>query len=473
MFRAAVEFFVRLVNYTLSSKMTTPLKRCLSLWEIVVYGVGLILGAGIYVLIGATAGIAGNMLWLSFLVASVVAGFTAMSYAELSSLFPKSAAEFVFARAAFGSDALAWMIGFCAVIIGFTTASAVAVGFAQYLKLFVSIDHLFLAFGLIVLMSLINFWGIKESARFNMVATAIEAGGLMLVIVVGGYQIIDNIIPAADLLALPQQTQNSSHSLLPVVSAGALIFFAYLGFEDIANIAEEAENPQKVLPKAFIYALVISTVIYILIAVVTVSVVPYQVLATAEQPLSLVMETLIGGIAPDIIAIIALFATANTVLITLIVGARMLYGMAQGGALPPLLARVHPGRQTPWPAIVVMALVTLLFLTFRKIEVLASISDVGIFVLFFAVNLSNIVLRYRQPDLVRSWRAPLNIGSFPLISALGALSCLLMLLTINHPVDIFGKQISSLIVGLLIFALAIPAYFLFGRKGPDANMKTS
>ena len=444
--------------------MPTQLKRCLSLWEIVVYGVGLILGAGIYVLIGATAGIAGNMVWLSFLMASVVAGFTAMSYAELSTLFPKSAAEFVYTKAAFGSNALAWIIGFCAVIIGFSTASAVAVGFARYLTLFVTADTLLLAFGLIVVMSLINFWGIKESARFNVLATSIEVGGLMLVIVAGGYQIITGSIPMADLLAFPHAAQSPFHSLFPVVSAGALIFFAYMGFEDIANIAEEAENPQKILPKAFIYSLVISTVIYILVAVVAISVVPYEALAAADQPLSLVMQTLIGGIAPNLIALIALFATANTVLITLIVGARMLYGMANNNSLPAFLARVHRSRQTPWPAVIVMALISMLFLFFKKIEVLASISDVGIFVLFFMVNLSNIVLRYRQPDLLRPWRAPFNIGSFPVISALGAISCLLMLMTINHPVEVFGKQISSLIVGLLIFALAVPFYILFGRK---------
>ncbi len=451
--------------------MPTKLKRCLSLWEIVVYGVGLILGAGIYVLIGAAAGIAGNMVWLSFLSAAVVAGFTAISYAELSTVFPKSGAEFVFMKEAFGSESLAWIIGFCAVIIGFSTASAVAVGFARYLTFFVPANALLLAFGLIVVMSLINFWGIKESARFNLLATGIEVGGLLLIIVIGGYQIITGIIPLPNLLEFPHGAQSSIHGLLPVISAGALIFFAYMGFEDIANIAEEAENPQKILPRAFLYSLIISTVIYVLVAVVAISVIPYQSLAAADQPLSLIMQTLIGGIAPNLIALVALFATANTVLITLIVGARMLYGMANDGSLPRLFARVHKKRQTPWPAIIVMAIVSMMFLFFKKIEVLASISDVGIFILFFMVNLSNIALRYRQPHLQRPWRAPFNIGSFPVISALGAISCLLMLMTINHPVDIFGMQISSLIVGLLIFALAVPFYLLFGKSGMLRNQE--
>ena len=444
--------------------MSVELKRCLSLWEIVVYGVGLILGAGIYVLIGAAAGIAGNMVWLSFLIAAAVAGLTAMSYAELSTIFPKSGAEFLFVKAAFGSEALAWIIGFCTLIIGFSAASAVAVGFAQYLAFFFPLKNLFLAFALIIVMSLISFWGIKESSRFNTLATSIEAGGLLLVIVIGGYQIFAGVIPLANLLELPQTTQDQGLGLSSIVSAGALIFFAYIGFEDIANIAEEAENPQKILPKAYIYSLLISAVIYVLVAVVTVSVVPYRTLAAADQPLSLVLQMLIGGVAPSVMAIIALFATANTVLIILIVGARMLYGMAKDGNLPAFLARIHQGRQTPWPSVMVMALITTLFLFLKQIEILASIADIGTFIVFFMVNLSNIILRYRQPKLERPWRAPLNIGSFPVISALGAISCLMMLLTINQPIGIFGKQISSIIVGLLIFALAIPFYLVLGRK---------
>ncbi|MGB5705823.1 MAG: amino acid permease, partial [Arenicellales bacterium] len=215
--------------------MTTALKRCLGLWEIVIYGVGLILGAGIYVLIGAAAGIAGNMLWLAFLVAALVASFTALSYAELSALFPAAGAEFVFAREAFSSHAVAWITGFCALVVGFAAASAVAVGFAQYLNQFVPMNTVFAAGGLIIAMSVLNYWGIKESARFNVFATSIEIGGLLLVIAVGGYQIIDGVIPLANLLEAPTVAPEE-WPFLPVISAGALIFFAYLGFEDIANI---------------------------------------------------------------------------------------------------------------------------------------------------------------------------------------------------------------------------------------------
>ena len=450
--------------------MATELKRCLSLTEIVIYGVGLILGAGIYVLVGSAAGIAGNMLWLAFLLAALVASFTALSYAELAAMYPRAGAEFIYAKEAFGWNSVAWVIGFIAIIIGFTTASAVAVGFAQYLAYFVPLDKTLLAACLIVVMTGINYWGIKESARFNVLASSIEVGGLLLVIFVGGYYMTAGELPLANLFELPSATQSEKSSLLPLVSAAALIFFAFMGFEDIANIAEEAENPSQTLPKAFIYALLISTVIYMLVAIIVVSVIPFAELAASKQPLSLVMESLIGGVAPELIALIALFATANTVLITLIVCARMMYGMARSGSLPAPLARVQAKRRTPHFAIGVTAVFSIMFLFFKEIEVLASIADVGIFVLFLVVNLSNIILRYKRAELVRPWRAPFNIGRMPMASLFGVISCLVMLLHINHPVHIGDKTASSLLVGLVIFALSVPLYFMVGKsknQGPN------
>jgi len=444
--------------------METKLKRCLSLPELVIYGVGLILGAGIYVLIGSAAGIAGNMLWLSFVLAAIVASFTALSYAELSALYPEAGAEYIYVKKAFGWEKFAWFFGFIAIIIGFSTASAVALGFARYLSYFLPMNQIILAMGLIVTMTAINLWGIKESARFNAIAATIEVGGLFLIIAVGFYFIFKGEFVLADLTEFPPLAEGNSSSWLPIVSASALIFFAYMGFEDIANIAEEAENPVEVLPKAFIYTLLISTIIYILVAIVAVSIVPFSELAQAEQPLALIMSELIGAKSSQLIAIIALFATANTVLITLIVCARMIYGMAKSKSLPSTLAKVHHKRQTPFVAIIIVGIITTVFLFFKEVEVLAAISDVGIFVLFFMVNLCNIVLRYRHPELQRSWKTPLNIGNMPVISLLGVVSCGLMLLTINHPVHIGEYTFPAQVVGALIFALAIPLYFAFNRR---------
>ena len=416
------------------------------MWEIVIYGVGLILGAGIYVLIGAAAGIAGNVLWLSFLVA----------------------AEFIFAIEAFDSPALAWIVGFWATLIGLITATAVALGFASYFALFVPGHPLLLAAGLLVVMSALNYWGIKESSRFNVVATSIEIGGLVLIIAAGVVAMLEGSVAPANFFMFPTD-DTGVLKYLPVVSAAALIFFAYLGFEDIANVAEEAENPERVLPRAYIYALLISTLVYVLVALVAVSAVPYQQLAVSPRPLSLIMETLIGGKTSVLIAIIALFATANTVLITLIVGTRMLYGMAVEGHLPAVLGAVHERRRTPHVTIALFCVLAIAFLVFSEIKALAAITDIGIFLLFLVVNLANIVLRYRQADVPRPWRCPLNVGAFPVISALGVVSCLAMIITLDHPIMLFGREFSSLLAGLAIFALAVPLYFVFGRSHNRSN----
>lgn len=435
------------------------LKRCLSLPEIVVYGVGLILGAGIYVLIGAAAGVAGNMLWLSFILAALVASFTALSYAELAALFPTAGAEYVYTREAFGWDRVAWMLGFVAVLLGFTTASAVALGFARYFAFFLPVNQVSVAVLLVIIMSAINFWGIQESARFNLLATGIEVAGLLMIIFIGGFFILTGRFELADLTQFPPATADGLR-WFPILSASALIFFAFMGFEDIANISEEAEDPARTLPRAFIYALIISTVVYILVAIVAVSIVPAQDLANSEQPLSLVMSRLVGGVAPSLIALIALFATANTVLISLIVSARMLFGMARSNSLPSIFARIHPKRQTPHVAIILSGVMTIGLFFFERVEILAAIADVGIFVLFFFVNASNIMLRYRRSDLERSWRTPLNIGSLPIPSVLGALSCIVMLITIDHPIVLANVSLPAQIVALALFASAIPLYFL-------------
>ncbi|MDO6461595.1 APC family permease [Granulosicoccaceae sp. 1_MG-2023] len=444
--------------------MATELKRCLPLSQVVIYGVGLILGAGVYVLIGTAAGLAGNMLWLSFLLAALVAGFTAASYAELSCLFPQAAAEYLYIRTAFGSDALAWIVGVVAIVIGFSTASAVATGFADYAAYFIPLDRTLCAALLIAVMSLVSYLGIRQSAALNTVATGIEVGGLLLIIGAGGWAMLRGGLQPADLSALPQGSDGAS--VLPVISAAALIFFAYMGFEDIANIAEETRDPQRTLPRAFLLALLISTVIYILVAIVAVSVIPAAELAGTEQPLAAVMLVLIGGHTPTLMALIALFATANTVLITLIVCARMIYGIARSNALPAVLARVHPRRQTPVAAIVLTGLASGCFLLLGGIHILASVSDIGIFILFLMVNLSNILLRYKRPHCTRAWRTPLNIGRFPLLSLAGALSCVGMLFSIDHPVQIAGHTLSGLAVGLSVFALTVPLYLIFGRRRP-------
>jgi len=462
----------RLSDY-MEAKIPSPvsgkpkLKKALTLFDATVYGVGIILGAGIYALIGQAAGIAGNALWLSFVLAAVIAAFTALSYAELSSIFPKEAAEYVYSERAFKSKLLAFFIGWVAITTGLFAVPTVVLGFAGYFAFLFGTPLLPVALGLIVVLSLLNFWGIKESARFNLLFTLIEVGGLIIIILIAL-----PFLGSVDYFEVPAQTGGFFGFLSPVLLAASLIFFAYLGFEEMANIAEETRDAKKTIPRALLLALVISTIIYLLVAVSVVSVVPYQDLAATDAPLALVASTAFGGMGGLLLAVIALFATTNTVLIMLIVSSRMLYGMANEGSLPHFLKGVHHWRKTPHMAILVTFLISVLFTlmvyeletpNFSAIETSALLTNVGLFVMFLSVNISVIALRFRVPDSERKFKIPFNIGKVPIPAVLGALICFGFLFQFLGTVDFFGVRLPLLVFALAIFALSVPAYYLLNR----------
>ena len=250
------------------------LKRTVGLFTLTMYGVGIILGAGIYALIGKTAGMAGNSLWLSFLIASVVSAFTGLSYAELVSIFPKSAAEYIYVKNSFKNRVLAFSVGWIEIAADVIAASVVALGFAGYLHVLTGVPMVLGALSLIFVLSLVNFSGIGESTRLNMIFAFIEMAGLILVILFA--------IPhlgSVDYMEMP-------NGFAGVLGASALIFFAFIGFEDMANITEETKEPKKTAPKALIFSVAITTVIYILVALSAVSLAPWDSLAVSTAPLA-------------------------------------------------------------------------------------------------------------------------------------------------------------------------------------------
>ncbi len=440
-----------------SPEPAAKLKRAVTLSEAVIYAVGLILGAGIYVLIGKAAGIAGNALWLSFIIAAFLASFTALSYAELTSLFPKDAAEYVYTKRASGNNFIAFYIGFVALLTILLSIPAVALGFAGYFSGLFGMPILLTAAGIIILLSLLNFLGIKESARFNTIATLIEVGGLVLIIIFGL-----SFIGSVNYFEVPAQSAGLFEYLSPITIAAALIFFAYIGFEDLANITEETVDATRNIPLALIISVIISTVLYILVALVAVSVVPYQQLAATNEPLALIAQTASGGaIGGLLLSLIALFATANTVLILLIVGSRMLYGMASEGSLPGILSKIYSKTHTPYISIFLVALVAVIILSVGGIKEIAFLTNMAIFITFFSVNVSLIVLRYTMPEVRRPFKVPLNIGRLPIIPLLGAIFCLFMLMPLAvEQITILGFTMPILIFGLAITLLSVPLYFI-------------
>lgn len=393
----------------------TKLNRSLSLTECVFYGVGSILGAGIYVLIGKTAGPAGNLTWLAFLIASVCALFTALSYAELTTLFPKAGGEYVYAREAFGKP-IGTVLGFIITLNGIVTGAAVSVGFAGYFNDLTGTSFGFVPMGILALIFLVNAAGVRHSSVVNIIFTLIEVGGLVLVIVCGS-----NMLGKVDLLELPPDGLNG------LFTASALAFFAFVGFEEIVKLAEETHEPEKNIPRALFLTTAIVIVIYELVAISAVSAVPAEQLAESQSPLADVVRSRIGQTGIITISAIALFSTANTILSNMLGSSRILFNMSGETKGMKFLSRLSDRRKTPVAALILILGVMIAFSLIEDIEIIARIATTFIFITFLGVNLSVIVLRFRRKKLKRAYRVPFAIRGVPLPSLLGILFTLVLL----------------------------------------------
>ncbi len=423
------------------TKQKYKLKKELGLFTLTMYGVGIILGAGIYALLGEGAAIAGNALWISFIIAAVIAAFTGLSYAELSSRYPKEAAEYNYTKRAFRKTQLSFMVGWIMIIATIVSASVVALGFANYFYFLTGVDKILVAAVLIIALSFLNYMGMKDSARFNIISTLVESAGLLIVIAVGAYFVFNSGVHV-NFLEIPNDI-----GIAGILSATALIFFAYIGFEDVANVSEEAKNAKKIVPKALILSIIISTILYILVAVLSINTLGWQALSQSHAPLSEV----VGAVIPDsqlLFSIIALFATANTVLILLIVASRVFCGMSKDHSMPGMLS-VIGRRGTPYIAIAFVMLLSLATFLLGNIKTIALLTDAGIFIVYFFVNASLIALRYRQPKIKAAFRVPLNIGKFPVLAFLGCLTSVFMLFYFDA--QVIAMEAAVILAGLLLY----------------------
>ncbi len=424
----------------------------MGLFHLTMYGVGLILGAGIYVLIGEAVGFAGNSVWISFLLGTIVAIFAGLSYAELTALFPKAAAEYTFVKHAFKNNFIAFIIGWLTAITSMITAATVALGFggyfAQFLNLPITVSAIFLIGGL----SIVNFIGIKESAWANTIFAIITAGGLGLIIFLG---MTFDTTESIDYFEAP-------NGMTGIILAFVLIFFAFIGFEDMANVAEEVKRPKKTLPRAIILSVVITGIIYILVAFSVVRIVNWEELGRSAAPLADVADHAIGFGGGITLSAIALFATASTVLITLVAGSRILYGMAKSGSLPLLLSKVHSKTKTPWIAVIGILITAIAFAFIGDIVIVANITVFAVVITFAMINLSVIVLRYTEPELERPFRVPLNIGKFPILPLFG------FVVTVYMAIQF---EMTVMVVGLGIIGIGILFYIIYTRwnKNPPAR----
>jgi len=318
------------------------LKRILSLPLVILYGLGITIGAGIYVLVGETAGRAGMLAPFAFIAAAIVMLFPALCFAELSGRYPFSSGAAQYVEESFGSRTIGLFIGILMISAGLVAASTISLGTVSYLSSLTNLPSWILLVAVVFSMGLICAWGIRESVIFAGIMTLLEIGGLVAVIV-GGFFSDPDLLTHIDQL---MPVEWSGDVIVSIIQASLLAFFAFIGFEGISNIAEETMEPRKTLPKAILLTLAISTVIYVLVVSVALLTVGPEDLATQPAPLSHLFART-TGLPAAIITLIAIFATLNGVIVQIIMVSRLSYGLSSRGLLPAFFGTINEKTQTP------------------------------------------------------------------------------------------------------------------------------
>lgn len=410
------------------------LERSLSLWEVTLMSIGIILGAGIYVVIGEAAGLTGNSLWISFIIGAVVATFTGLSYAELCSRFPKAGAEYVYVKNSFGKTP-AWLVSWLIIAGNIIGGATVALGFSNYFSALFHTPIIPIAIAVLLLCGIILILGIKETASVTILFTIIEAIGLVIIIFIGLQKFGD-----VDYLQL-------TNGVKGIIEGGVLIFFSYLGFQGITHLAEETKQPEKNIPKAIILSIIITTIIYILVAIAAVSVIPGQDLANEGAPLARIAETAFGQNSFILLSGIALFSTFNTALMMLLSGSRLVYGISNEKALPEIFSKVSKRTLAPWVAVTGIVIAAIFFLFTGDLRSIASLTNFTVFSVFIIINATLIFLRVKKP-VKEGFKVPLSIGKIPVFPVLGIVTSVFMIG--NLSVKILLSGILLIIIGLIV-----------------------
>lgn len=429
------------------------LNRTIGPFQLTLYGLGSMLGSGIYGLVGQAAGIVGNAVWLSFIAALFAALLTALTYASLGSRYPRAGGAAYVADRAFNLPILSFTVGLALVCSGLTSVATQSRVFALNLAKLMGLDTIpveALALGFLLIMAGIVFRGIRESMWVNVLCTLIEATGLLIVIAVSV-----SYWGSVDYLELPADTADAGTALL-VLQGSILTFFAFIGFEDTYNVAEEVKDPTRTIPIALVSAMLLATVLYIAVAISAVSVVPYQELSKAPAPLAAVLERAAPAFPSSIMTGITMFAVANTALVNYITASRMIYGMAQQGLLPPVVGRVHATRHTPHVATLILLLVLVPLALSGTVAELAAATVLLLLSVFAVINAALFVLKRRAGEPPGRFELP------AWVPALGAVFCITLL-----AVRILSGDIKAPLIALVLIA-GILAIYAAVRKNENA-----
>lgn len=382
------------------------------------FGIGSMVGAGIYAIIGEAAALGGNMLWLSFVISALVALLTGLSYAEFVSRFPDSGGSFEYIKQSLGFKS-ALVMSVLMMFTGVVAAAAIAISFASYLSRLLDFPSWLMVIGIVSLMALFNILGAKYSSYFNSLATVVTLIGLTVVIIV--------CLPDVGRVDLTLLNDNGWNGIF---AGSALIFFSYVGFEDLVKMAEETKNPKKVMPKGLLLSGVAVLGVYFLVAISAVSVLSWNELAQAEGPLAAVIETKLGTIGSTGLVLVALFATSKTILSNILGTSRLLYDVARDSKIKWLekFTTISGLGNAPNYAILAIAIISIGFALLGDLKLVASISNIFIFTVFGIVNFSLIIFRYKNKgDKQRApFHIPLNIKNIPFPTILAFLTILIL-----------------------------------------------
>jgi len=470
---------------------TSELKRSLGKWNLLLLGVGCIIGAGIFVRTGSAAALhAGPAVLLSFVVAGIVCAFAGLCYAELSSTLPVSGSAYTYGYTTLG-EFVAWVMGALLLLEYGLAASVVAVGWSGYVVSLLAdfgvvippqltgptgyplvrdgvpvlvdgapVTTLFNlpAFLVCALLAALLVIGVSESAKVNNIIVAIKVSVLAAFILVGGAIVLGNFTELAAtnwVPFIPENQGDGKFGFDGIMRAASIVFFAYIGFEAVSTAGQEAKDPARDMPFGIIGSLVVCTAIYMLVAAVMTLLVPYQTL-NVPDPVAVVVDNFgpQWGWLAKIIKVGAIIGLTSVVLVLMYAQTRIFYTMARDGLLPKVFSRVHPRFQTPAINTVLVGLVTAVAAGFFDINVLGDVTSVGTLAAFAIVCLSVIYLRRAAPELPRGFSVPF----YPVLPVLGILSCVYLISTVPWSVLQFFMWY---LVG------AVLLYFLYGMRNSN------
>ncbi|GAB2986498.1 APC family permease [Actinotalea caeni] len=423
----------------MAADSTTTLKRGIGGGLLLVFILGDVLGAGVYALMGELAGEAGGMTWVPILVALVMALLTAGSYAELVTKYPKAGGAAVFAQRAFKSPVVAFLVGYCMLCAGIVSVAGLAVAFAgDYLATFVALPVSLVAAVFLALVAALNLRGIKESVRSNLVMTAIEVTGLVLVVVVAAVALAGGTGDIGRVMEAPAVDA----PVLALLGAALLAFYSFVGFETSANVAEEVKDVSRVYPRALFGALLAAGAVYLLVALGSSALLAPEELADSSGPLLDVVRASGVAVPGWAFSLVALVAIANGALLTSIMSSRLAYGMADQRLLPTVLSRLLPGRRTPWVAIVATTGLSILLAIIGSLQTLAETVVLFLLVVFVSTNAAALVLRKDRVEH-KHFHVP------AVVPVLGVISCIVLATQQSGPVWLLGGVL--LAIGAVLY----------------------